>query len=153
MQIHSFPSLGLQYNNYEKLSEQCNADKQLESRFVVNKPTSPVPPPSKALFIKDEAVSLKDDLLTNGLHRKSECCTHEANREVHCTLLNEEEKCSDNFSLVNSQLHKYRSPSSDISASMTKDISSTEEAAAEKSCIIKQLPRHEQQIFISSYDL
>ncbi|PNF38631.1 hypothetical protein B7P43_G02311 [Cryptotermes secundus] len=153
MQIHSIPSLGLQHNNCEKLSEHCNADKQLDTTFVVNKPTSPVPQPSKALFIKDEAVSLKDDLLTNGLHRKSECCTHEANREVHCTLLNEEEKCSDNFSLVNSQLQKHRSPSSDISSSMTKDISSTEEAAAEKSCIIKQLPRHEQQIFISFYDL
>jgi hypothetical protein len=36
---------------------------------------------------------------------------------------------------------------------MTKDISSIEEAAANKSCISKELPRHEQQIFISSYDL
>jgi hypothetical protein len=70
MQIHSVPSLGLPYSNCEKLSEQCNADEQLDTRFVLNKPTSPVPPPLKAQFIKGEVVSLKDDLHTNGVQRE-----------------------------------------------------------------------------------
>lgn len=144
MQIHSAPSLRLQYNNCEKLSEQCNPDEQLDTRFVLNKPTSPVPPPLKPLLIKGDAVSFKDDLHTNSVQRESESFTHEANREVHCKSLHEEEKCSDHFSLL-----KYGSASSDIPSS----ISPTEEAAANKSCISKKLPRHEQQIFISSYDL
>jgi hypothetical protein len=152
IQIHSVQTLGLKYNNCEKLYEQCNADEQLNTRLVLNKSTSPVPPPTRALFIEVEAASLKDDLLTNGVHRESESCTHEANIEVHYTLLNEEEKCSDSFSLLSSHLQKYGIPSSDRS-SITKDISSTEVAAAEMSCISKPLPKHEQQIFISSYDL
>lgn len=143
MQIHSVPSLGLPNNNCEKLSEQCNADEQLDTRFVLNKSTLPVPPPLEVLLIKDEAVSLKNDLHTNGVQREGESCTP----------LNEEEKCTDHLSLHSSQLDKYGSPSSDIQNSTTKDISSIEEAAANMSCISKELPRNEQQIFISSYDL
>jgi hypothetical protein len=150
VQNHSVPSLGLQYNDCEKLSEQCNTVEQFGRKPVLNKPTSPVPPPLK-LLVKN--ISLKDNLHTNGVQAESKPCTHEVNREVLRTPLNEEEKCSDRFSLLSSQLHKHGSPSSDIPSSMAKDISSIEEVAVNKSCINEQSLRHGQQIFISPYDI
>jgi hypothetical protein len=143
-----FPTSGLQCTDCEKLSQQHTTDEQLQTRSVLINPTTPL----NLLFIKVEAISSKNDLHRNGLQTESESCTYEGKRLVHCTHINNEEKYSLNSSLLSSQLHVYGSRASDTPSCVPKNISSTQETAARKSCIGEQLPRHEQKIFISSYD-
>lgn len=142
------PCSGLQRTDCEKLSQHHTADEQLQTRSLLISPTTQL----DLLFIKVEAIPLKNDLHRNGLQTESESCTHERKRQVHCTHINKEEKYSVNSTLLRSQLHTYGSPASDTLSCVPKNISSTQETAAKKSCISEQLPRHEQEIFISSYD-
>jgi hypothetical protein len=145
------PSLGLQCTNCDKLSQQHTTDEQLQTRSVLINRTS-APPPLNLLFVKVEAIPFKNDLNGNELLTESESCAHEENREVYCTHLTKEEKCSVTSSLLSSKLRKYGSPASDIPSSMPQNISSTQETAVKESCISEKLPRHEKKKFISSYD-
>jgi hypothetical protein len=95
-----------------------------------------------------------NDLHTNKFRTGSESSTYEEKTKVQYTSPNEEEKCLDHVPFCSKQLYEHiSSPSRDMLSSMTKEIPHTEEVTGKKSCDSEELQKHEQRIFISSYDL
>jgi hypothetical protein len=151
VQNHSVPSLVLQNNCCQKVTEQCDAVTRLASRL--NTPTSTVPSPFKVQHKTIKTHYSEDNLHVDRLERESRSCIYKVKIEVQCTLLNEEENCSDHAFSLSNQLYNSGSPRSDRLSSVTKEISYTEELSIDKLCDIQQSPKTEQQIFVSSCDL
>lgn len=136
---HSVPTSVLQDNGCQKQSEQ-------------NAPISTALLPLRVQCTTDKAHA-SDDIHKNGFQTGSELSTYEVNTEVQHTPPNEEEKYSDHFPFPMKQLYEHVNPSREMLSSMTKKISHTEEVTENKSCSDDEPQKHEQHIFISSYDL